>query len=141
MNNFDKVKRDALNELNAEQSQQLIKQHINIIFISTYEINERFQLIMKIIDFTCLLVCEFFQTCLLHLFVFNSYCRLQEIRLQTIDGHLMMQVIQHAFIGMGNALRIKVTNLFIASVYYPMHHLKMISFFIIEIDQINLPFA
>ena len=25
MNNFDKVKRDALNELNAEQSQQLIK--------------------------------------------------------------------------------------------------------------------
>ena len=36
MNNFDKVKRDALNELNAEQSQQLIKantlQILNLIF-------------------------------------------------------------------------------------------------------------
>ena len=42
MNNFDKVKRDALNELNAEQSQQLIKantmQILDIIF--TDEMNE-----------------------------------------------------------------------------------------------------
>ena len=42
MNNFDKVKRDALNELNAEQSQQLIKANTLQILenIFTDEINE-----------------------------------------------------------------------------------------------------
>lgn len=42
MNNFDKVKRDALNELNAEQSQQLIKANTLQILenIFTDEVNE-----------------------------------------------------------------------------------------------------
>ena len=42
MNNFDKVKRDALNELNAEQSQQLIKANTLQILenIFTDEMNE-----------------------------------------------------------------------------------------------------
>ena len=42
MNNFDKVKRDALNELNAEQSQQLIKANTLQILenIFTNEINQ-----------------------------------------------------------------------------------------------------
>ena len=54
MNNFDKVKRDALNELNAEQSQQLIKantlQILNLIFTDEMDENKLNELSKRQID-------------------------------------------------------------------------------------------
>ena len=101
MNNFDKVKRDALNELNAEQSQQLIKantlQILGNIFTDEMDENKLNELSKRQIDLVNFYYDKGYHFEMMHGIISGCYEKICDLYAENVmhDFQLLMNDFEH----------------------------------------------